>query len=47
MFARHVSLCLKPNTRGEFTRIFDKEVILMLRKQRGFRDDIIFAVREG
>ena len=44
MFARHVSLCLKPNTRGEFTRIFDKEVIPMLRKQSGFRDEIIFAV---
>ena len=43
MFARHVSLCLKPNTRGEFTRIFDKEVIPMLRKQKGFRDEITFA----
>ena len=47
MFARHVSLCLKPNTRGEFTRIFDKEVIPMLRKQSGFRDEIIFALPGG
>jgi len=44
MFARTVSLCLKPNTRSEFTRIFDKEVIPMLRKQNGFRDEITFAV---
>jgi hypothetical protein len=27
MFARNVSLRLKPNTLSEFTRIFDKEVI--------------------
>ena len=47
MFARNVSLYLKPNTRSEFTRIFDKEVIPMLRKQSGFRDEITFAVPEG
>jgi heme-degrading monooxygenase HmoA len=44
MFARNVSLRLKPNTLSEFTRIFDKEVIPMLRKQSGFLDEIIFAV---
>ena len=44
MFARNVSLRLKPNTLSEFTRIFEKEVIPMLRKQRGFRDEIAFAV---
>ena len=47
MFARNVSLRLKPNTRSEFTRIFDKEVIPMLRKQSGFRDEIIFALPGG
>ena len=47
MFARNVSLRLKPNTRSEFTRIFDKEVIPMLRKQSGFRDEITFAVPGG
>jgi hypothetical protein len=44
MFARNVSLRLKPNTLSEFTRIFDKEVLPMLRKQSGFRDEITFAV---
>ena len=44
MFVRNVSLRLKPNTLGEFTRIFEKEVIPMLRKQSGFRDEIAFAV---
>jgi len=47
MFARNVSLRLKPNTRSEFTRIFDKEVIPMLRKQSGFRDELTFAVPGG
>ena len=44
MFVRNVSLRLKPNTLSEFTRIFEKEVIPMLRKQSGFRDEIAFAV---
>ena len=47
MFARNVSLYLKPNTRSEFTRIFDKEVLPMLQKQSGFRDEILFAVPGG
>jgi heme-degrading monooxygenase HmoA len=47
MFARHVSLRLKPNTLSEFTRIFDKEVIPMLRKQTGFRDEMTFSVPGG
>jgi hypothetical protein len=47
MFARNVSLRLKPNTLSEFTRIFEKEIIPMLRKQRGFRDEIAFAVPGG
>jgi hypothetical protein len=47
MFARNVSLRLKPNTLSEFKRIFDKEVLPMLRKQSGFRDEITFAVPGG
>jgi heme-degrading monooxygenase HmoA len=47
MFARTVSLHLKPNTLSEFTRIFDKEVLPMLRKQNGFRDELTFSVPGG
>src|SRR5437870_404407 len=47
MFARNVSLRLKPNTLSEFTRIFDKEVLPMLRKQKGFQDEITFATPGG
>ena len=46
MFARTVSLRLKPNTMNEFTRTFDKEVVPLLRKQSGFQDEITFAVPE-
>ena len=47
MFARNVSLRLKPNTLSEFSRTFDKDVIPMLRKQNGFQDEIAFAVPGG
>ena len=47
MFARNVSLRLKPNTLSEFTRTFDKDVIPMLRKQNGFQDEIAFAIPGG
>lgn len=47
MFARRVSLNLKPNTKAEFTRQLDKEIIPMLRKQKGFQDEITFVVPSG
>jgi len=47
MFARHVSLRLKPNSVGEFSRTMEKEIIPMLRKQRGFQDEITFIAYEG
>ena len=46
MFARHVTMHLKPNTRAEFTQTIEKEIIPLLRKQNGFEDEIAF-VAEG
>lgn len=43
MFARNVAVHLKPNSLGEFTRIFDSEVLPLLRKQPGFQDEITFS----
>jgi len=43
MFARNVSIRLKPGKLKEFTRTFDKEVLSILRKQPGFRDEITFV----
>lgn len=44
MFARHVSVRLKPGKLDEFTRTFDKEVLSIMRRQAGFRDEITFAL---
>lgn len=43
MFARNLAIHLKPNSLTEFTRIFDAEVLPMLRKQTGFQDEIAFS----
>jgi len=44
MFARKVSIQLKPNTTiAEFVSTFEKEIIPLLRKQQGFKDEITFA----
>jgi heme-degrading monooxygenase HmoA len=47
MFARHVSMHLKPNTRAEFTQTLEKEIIPLLRKQNGFQDEIAFVATGG
>jgi len=40
MFARNVSIKLKPNTLNDFKQTFEKEVMPIMRKQTGFRDEI-------
>lgn len=47
MYARRVSLHLKPNSTAEFTQRLEKQVIPMLRKQSGFKDEITFVVPTG
>ena len=47
MFARNVSMHLKPNSLAEFTQTVEKEVIPFLRKQKGFQDEITFAIPGG
>jgi heme-degrading monooxygenase HmoA len=47
MYARRVSLKLKPNSTAEFTQRLEKQVIPMLRKQNGFKDEITFVVPAG
>ena len=43
MFARNVSIHLKSNMLSDYTRTFEKEVLPLLRKQNGFKDEITFA----
>ena len=47
MFARTVNLRLKPNRVAEFTQTIEKEIIPLLRKQKGFQDEITFLVPGG
>ena len=42
MYARNVTMQLKANTAADFTRRVEKEVLPMLRKQNGFKDEITF-----
>jgi heme-degrading monooxygenase HmoA len=47
MFARNVALHLKPNTLSDFTKTFDTSVLPILRKQKGFQNEITFATAGG
>src|SRR6202043_2962642 len=47
MFARNVSIHLKSNTLSDYTRTFEKDVLPLLRKQNGFKDEITFAGASG
>jgi len=47
MFARTVRMQLKPNSVAEFTGLVEKEVIPLLRKQQGFKDEIAFVPADG
>jgi heme-degrading monooxygenase HmoA len=47
MFARKVSMTLKPNTAADFTRKLETDVIPLLRKQKGFHDELAFTTKDG
>ena len=47
MFARRLSIRLKPNKFAEFTKTFEKNVLPLLRRQEGFQDEITFAAPGG
>ncbi len=43
MFARNVSIQLKPNSLSEYNRTFENEILPLLRKQKGFKDEIALS----
>jgi hypothetical protein len=43
MFARNVSIHLKSNMLSDYTRTFENDVLPLLRKQKGFRDEITLS----
>ncbi|PYM04055.1 MAG: hypothetical protein DMD82_15490 [Candidatus Rokuibacteriota bacterium] len=40
MFARTVRMQLKPNSATQFTQVIERDVIPLLRKQQGFKDEM-------
>jgi len=47
MFARTVSMQLKANSAAEFTKTLENQVIPLLRKQKGFQDEITLLAPDG
>jgi hypothetical protein len=47
MYARSVSFHLKPGRAAEFTQTIEKDIIPVLRKQKGFQDEIAFVAPGG
>jgi hypothetical protein len=46
MYARNVTMKLKPNSAVEFASLVENEIIPLLRKQKGFREEISFVSPE-
>jgi hypothetical protein len=47
MYVRNVSAHLKSNMLTEYEHIFDTQILPLLRKQKGFRDEITFVSPGG
>ena len=46
MYTRNVTMKLKANSAPEFARVIENEILPLLRKQQGFRDEITFVAPE-
>jgi len=47
MYIRNVTLHLKANSANEFTRTLETDVLPVLRKQNGFKDELAFVGANG
>jgi hypothetical protein len=47
MYARNVSLNLKTNSAKQFTQKLEQDILPLLRKQNGFKDEITFLSEGG
>jgi heme-degrading monooxygenase HmoA len=47
MYARNVTLKLKANSAAEFTKTLENDVLPVMRKQHGFKDEITFVAPDG
>jgi antibiotic biosynthesis monooxygenase len=46
MFARHITIQLKPTMLNQFPVAFEKEILPLLRKQKGFLDELLLVTPE-
>jgi heme-degrading monooxygenase HmoA len=46
MFARHVTFQLKPTMAKEFPVTFEKEILPLVQKQKGFLDELLLVTPE-
>ena len=46
MFTRNVTMKLKANSVAEFNGLIENEILPLLRKQAGFRDEVTFVAPE-
>ena len=47
MFARSATIPLRPNRVSDFTLAIEAEIIPVLRRQKGFRDELTLVLPEG
>ena len=47
MFARTVTMRLKSNSVSDFNRTLEKEIVPILRQQRGFQDEVVLVKTNG
>jgi hypothetical protein len=43
MYARNISFRLKSNMQSDYTRTFENQILPLLRKQKGFKDEITLS----
>jgi hypothetical protein len=43
MYARNISFRLKSNMQSDYTRTFENQILPLLRKQNGFKDEITLS----
>ena len=47
MYARRVSIKLKPDSSAQLTQKLEKEILPLLRKSKGFQDEIMLLTKDG
>ena len=47
MYARNVTMQLKPNTAPQFARTVEQDLLPLLRKRSGFADELAFVTADG